>query len=142
MVEGVKSFRQAAGAIVAFRPGGNASRFNRSAVRMAMPELPEEAFIGAIELLVSQDRDWVPSKPEHSLYLRPFMIATHVGLGVSRPSQSYLFAVIASPAGGYFGGGVRPLSVWLAGEDTRAAPRGTGAGATGGDSPGRVSRAS
>ncbi len=131
--EGLKAYRQAAGPIVAFRPGANASRFNRSAVRMAMPELPEEAFIGAIELLVSQDRDWVPSKPEHSLYLRPFMIATHVGLGVSRPSPSYLFAVIASPAGGYFGGGVRPLSVWLAEEYTRAAPGGTGAAKTGGN---------
>ncbi len=131
--EGLKAYRQATGPIVAFRPGANAARFNRSAARMAMPQLPEEAFLRAIELLVSQDRDWVPSAPGQSLYLRPFMIATHVGLGVSRPSSSYLFAVIASPAGAYFAGGVQPVSVWLAEEYTRAAPGGTGEAKTGGN---------
>jgi branched-chain amino acid aminotransferase len=131
--EGLKAYRQATGPVVAFRPGANAARFNRSAARMAMPELPEDAFLRAIELLVTQDRDWVPSAREHSLYLRPFMIATHAGLGVSRPSPSYLFAVIASPAGAYFASGVRPVSVWLAEEYTRAAPGGTGAAKTGGN---------
>src|SRR5258708_6171657 len=131
--EGLKAYRQAAGPVVAFRPGANAARFNRSAARMAMPELPEDAFLRAIELLVAHDREWVPSAPEHSLYVRPFMIATHVGLGVSRPSPSYLFAVIACPAGAYFAGGVQPVSVWLAEEYTRAAPGGTGAAKTGGN---------
>ena len=131
--EGLKAYRQAPGPVVAFRPGANAARFNRSAARMAMPGLPEDAFLRAIELLVTQDRDWVPSAREHSLYLRPFMIATHVGLGVSRPSPSFLFAVIASPAGSYFASGVQPMSVWLAEEYTRAAPGGTGAAKTGGN---------
>jgi branched-chain amino acid aminotransferase len=136
--EGLKAYRQVSGPIVMFRPRANAARFNRSASRMAMPELPEAAFVQALELLVSHDRDWVPGaggpRPaEHSLYLRPFMIATDVGLGVHKPSSSYLFAVIASPAGAYFAGGVRPVSVWLAGTYTRAAPGGTGAAKTGGN---------
>jgi branched-chain amino acid aminotransferase len=131
--EGLKAYRQASGPIVAFRPQANAARFNRSAVRMAMPELPEAAFVRAIELLVTQDRDWVPAKEGHSLYLRPFTIATHRGLGVNKPSPSYLFALIASPAASYFEGDLRPVSVWLADEYTRAAPGGTGAAKTGGN---------
>ncbi len=131
--EGLKAYRQASGPVVTFRPGVNAARFNRSAARMAMPQLPEDTFLEAIELLVTQDRDWVPAAEEHSLYIRPFMIATHVGLGVSRPSPEYLFAVIASPAGAYFSGGPRPVSVWLADGYIRAAPGGTGAAKTGGN---------
>jgi branched-chain amino acid aminotransferase len=131
--EGLKAYRQESGPIATFRPTANAARFASSARRMAMPELPEDAFTHAIELLVTQDRDWVPTAREHSLYLRPFMIATHVGLGVSKPSSSYLFVVIASPAGGYFGGSSRPLSVWLADGYIRAAPGGTGAAKTGGN---------
>jgi branched-chain amino acid aminotransferase len=129
--EGLKAYRQVSGPIVAFRPQANAARFNRSAARMAMPELPEAAFVRAIELLVTEDRDWVPSGEGHSLYLRPFMIATNAGLGVSRPSATYQFTVIASPAGSYFGGELRPVSVWLAEGYTRAAPGGTGAAKTG-----------
>ncbi len=131
--EGLKAYRQASGAVVAFRPRANAARFNRSAARMAMPALPEDAFVEAIELLVTQDREWVPAAAEHSLYIRPFMIATYVGLGVSRPSPEYLFAVIASPAGAYFSRGVQPVSVWVAEEYTRAAAGGTGAAKTGGN---------
>jgi branched-chain amino acid aminotransferase len=131
--EGLKAYRQASGPIVAFRPQANAARFNRSAVRMAMPQLPEAAFVRAIELLVTQDRDWVPVDEGHSLYLRPFMIATNPGLGVSKPSPTYQFTVIASPAGSYFEGELRPVSVWLADEYTRAAPGGTGAAKTGGN---------
>jgi branched-chain amino acid aminotransferase len=131
--EGLKAYRQVSGPIVAFRPQVNAVRFNRSAVRLAMPELPEQAFVRAIELLVSQDRDWVPVREGHSLYLRPFMIATHAGLGISRPSSSYLFVLIASPAGSYFGEEIRSVSVWLQHEFSRAAPGGTGAAKTGGN---------
>jgi branched-chain amino acid aminotransferase len=129
--EGLKAYRQQSGPIVAFRPRANAARLNQSAVRMAMPQLPETAFVRALDLLVTQDRDWVPGADGHSLYLRPFMIATHAGLGVSRPSPSYLFAVIASPAGPYFAAG--PVSVWLAENYTRAAAGGTGAAKTGGN---------
>ena len=76
--EGLKAYRQVSGAVVMFRPTANAARFNRSAARMGMPELPEDAFVQALELLVTQDRDWVPGgrRRAQSLYLRPFMIAT------------------------------------------------------------------
>ena len=135
--EGLKAYRQASGAVVLFRPTANAARFNRSAARMGMPELPEDTFVQALELLVTQDRDWVPGGDadgsEQSLYLRPFMIATKVGLGVSAPSTSYTFAVIASPAGAYFSRGIQPVSVWLADSYTRAAAGGTGAAKTGGN---------
>jgi branched-chain amino acid aminotransferase len=131
--EGLKAYRQASGPIVAFRPQANAARFNRSAVRLAMPELPEETFIRAIELLVTQDRDWVPVREGHSLYLRPFMIATNPGIGIGRPSPSYLFVLIASPAGAYFGDTLRAVRVWLQREYARAAPGGTGAAKTGGN---------
>ena len=131
--EGLKAYRQAGGPIVAFRPQANAARFNRSAARMAMPQLPESAFVRAIDLLVTQDREWVPTQEGHSLYLRPFMIATHRGLGVNKPSPSCMFAVIAAPAASYFAGDLRPVSVWLSHEYTRAAPGGTGAAKTGGN---------
>ena len=131
--EGLKAYRQDNGSITLFRPDANAARFNSSACRMAMPELPGETFIRALELLVAQDRDWVPSGEGNSLYLRPFMIATQRGLGVNHPSSEYLFCVIASPAASYFSGGVKPVTVWLSEEYTRAAPGGTGAVKTGGN---------
>ncbi len=131
--EGLKAYRTGTGAIVAFRPQANAARFNRTAARMAMPELPAELFLKSLELLVEQDRDWVPTAPEHSLYLRPFMIATQRGLGVNRPSRSYLFCVIASPVASYFREGIRPVTVWLSEEYSRAAPGGTGEAKCGGN---------
>jgi branched-chain amino acid aminotransferase len=131
--EGLKAYRQDNGAIAVFRPDANAARFNSSARRMAMPELPEDTFIRALELLVTQDRDWVPPGEGNSLYLRPFMIATQRGLGVNHPSTEYLFCVIASPAGPYFASGVKPVTVWLSQEYTRAAPGGTGAVKCGGN---------
>ncbi len=126
--EGLKAYAQPDGTVAAFRPQSNSARFNRSAARLAMPELPESLFVRSLELLVAQDRQWVPSADGHSLYLRPFMIATQVGLGVNRPSSSYLYAVIASPVSGYFGGEVRPVTVWLSEDYSRAAPGGTGRG--------------
>ncbi|WP_326687752.1 MULTISPECIES: branched-chain amino acid aminotransferase [unclassified Streptomyces] len=123
--EGLKAYRQPDGSVAVFRPDANARRFQRSAHRLAMPELPVETFIEACDLLVGQDKDWVPSEGEASLYLRPFMFASEVGLGV-RPSNQYTFMVIASPAGSYFTGGVQPVSVWLSEEYVRASPGGTG----------------
>ena len=131
--EGLKAYRQDNGSIAMFRPDANAARFNSSARRMAMPELPEETFIRALELLVAQDREWVPAGEGNSLYLRPFMIATQRGLGVNHPSNEYLFCVIASPAASYFSGGVKPVTVWLSEDYTRAAPGGTGAVKAGGN---------
>jgi branched-chain amino acid aminotransferase len=123
--EGLKAYRQPDGSIASFRPDANAARFRRSAQRLAMAELPEETFIESIRALVDVDRDWVPESPDASLYLRPFMISTEVGLGV-RPSNAYAYLLIASPAGPYFPRGVQPVSVWLSTEYTRAAPGGTG----------------
>jgi branched-chain amino acid aminotransferase len=131
--EGLKAYTQADGSIAAFRPQANAARFNRSAARMAMPDLPESLFVRAIELLVAQDRAWVPATEGHSLYLRPFMIATQTGLGVNSPSSSYMFSVIASPSAGYFSGEIRPVSVWLSEDYSRAAPGGTGEAKCGGN---------
>ena len=124
--EGLKAYRHADGSIKTFRPEANAERFQRSAARMAMAELPTDLFIEAIETLVEVDQAWVPNEDEKSLYLRPFMISTEVGLGV-RPANAYAFLLIASPAGAYFAGGVHPVSVWLSTEYVRAAPGGTGA---------------
>lgn len=132
--EGMKAYRQAGGSIALFRPAANAARFNRSARRMAMPELPEEAFVRAVELLVAQDRDWVPDGMGNSLYLRPFMIATERSLGCfTKPSNSYLFCVIASPATAYFGATPKALTVWLSEDYSRAAAGGTGAAKAGGN---------
>ncbi|MFD9539895.1 branched-chain amino acid aminotransferase [Streptomyces sp. NPDC060022] len=131
--EGLKAYRQSDGTVATFRPEANAARFQRSAARLAMPELPAETFIAACDALVQQDKDWVPAHGgEESLYLRPFMIASEVGLGV-RPANSYLFLVIASPAGAYFPGGVKPVSIWLSQDRVRAVPGGMGDAKTGGN---------
>ncbi|MCP3758532.1 branched-chain amino acid aminotransferase [Streptomyces sp. NPDC056773] len=130
--EGLKAYKQPDGTVATFRPQANAERFQASARRMAMPELPTELFIDACDALIKQDRAWVPDSGEASLYLRPFMFATEVGLGV-RPANEFLFIVIASPAGAYFPGGVKPVSVWLSEEYVRAAKGGTGAAKTGGN---------
>lgn len=123
--EGLKAFRHADGSVHTFRAQQNAARFNRSAARLAMPALPEELFMESLEALVSQDERWVPSLDEQSLYLRPFMISTEVGLGI-RPANSYAFLLIACPVGAYFPQGVKPVTVWISTEYVRAAPGGTG----------------
>lgn len=130
--EGMKAYRHADGSIWVFRPEANAERFQRSADRLALPQLPTEDFIAAIEALVRADAAWVPEGEGQSLYLRPFMFASEVFLGV-RPSKHVTFSVIASPAGPYFTGGVRPVSIWLSEEYSRAAPGGTGAAKCGGN---------
>ncbi len=131
--EGLKAYRHADSTVWTFRPEVNAARFQRSAARMALPLLPEELFLQAIELLVQTDVEWVPDgSDERSLYLRPFMFASEVFLGV-RPSKHVTFAVIASPAGPYFPGGVEPVSMWLSEDYSRAAPGGTGAAKCGGN---------
>ncbi|MDX3663799.1 branched-chain amino acid aminotransferase [Streptomyces sp. ID05-26A] len=124
--EGLKAYRQPDGSIASFRPEANAERFRASARRMAMPELPDELFLESVRQILAVDDRWVPAAEEESLYLRPFMISTEKGLGV-RPASEYLYVLIASPAGSYFAGGVRPVSVWLSTEYVRAAPGGTGA---------------
>jgi branched-chain amino acid aminotransferase len=130
--EGLKAYRHADGSIWAFRPEANAERLSRSARRLALPELPVEDFLAAIELLVRTDAAWVPSADESSLYLRPFMFASEVFLGV-RPANHVTFSVIASPVAAYFSGGMKPVSIWLSADYTRAAVGGTGAAKCGGN---------
>lgn len=132
LFEGLKAYRQDSGSIAMFRPQANAARFNAGARRMAMPELPEETFLRALDLLVTTDKDWIPEGEGKSLYLRPFMIAVGRGLGVNHPSSEYLFCVIASPAAAYFGA-TSAVKVWLSEDYTRAAPGGTGAVKCGGN---------
>jgi branched-chain amino acid aminotransferase len=123
--EGLKAYHQPDGGVALFRPEQNARRFQRSARRMAMAEVPEELFLDAVQALVTADRDWVPTREGESLYLRPLEFALDPFLGV-RPSREYQFLLFASPAGAYFTGGVRPVTVWLSTEYVRAAPGGTG----------------
>ncbi|MGB5952760.1 MAG: branched-chain amino acid aminotransferase, partial [Ornithinimicrobium sp.] len=132
--EGMKAYRHADDSIWTFRPDRNAARFAGSARRVALPGVPEEIFLDALAALVGQDRQWVPpsTNGEASLYLRPFMLATEIGLGV-RPSNKAAFIVIASPAGAYFASGVKPVSIWLSQDYSRAAPGGTGAAKCGGN---------
>jgi len=130
--EGLKAYHAADGGVTMFRPEANAVRFNDSAARMAMPALPEQVFLDSLRHLVTIDREWIPSADGASLYLRPFMFANEVFLGV-RPSTEYLYVVIASPVGSYFSGGVRPVTVWVSPTYTRAAPGGTGAAKCGGN---------
>jgi len=130
--EGFKAYHQPDGHIKTFRPEANANRFNASARRLAMPELPVDLFVEAADTLIRQERDWVPKAIGESLYMRPFMIATEAALGV-KPSKEYLFLLIASPAGAYFSKGVKPVTVWISDNYVRAAPGGTGSAKCGGN---------
>lgn len=130
--EGLKAYRLADGSMALFRPEQNARRFQRSAKRLAMPELPEEMFLQACRQLVKVDKDWFPPVDGGSIYLRPFMIASEVFLGV-KPSAEYLFMVIASSAGNYFKSGAPAISIWVSEQYTRAARGGTGAAKCGGN---------
>ena len=130
--EGLKAYRAVDGGVTLFRPGANAARFRDSATRMAMAPLPQPLFLDSLRQLIRIDRDWVPDDPEGSLYLRPFMYASEVFLGV-KPASEYLYVVIASPVGPYFKGGVHPVTVWISTEYSRAAPGGTGAAKCGGN---------
>jgi len=131
--EGMKAYRHQDGSVWSFRPEENAARMVRSSHRLALPVLPVEDFVQAVQALVEVDQRWVPDPAgEKSLYLRPFMFASEAFLGV-RPAQHVTFMVIASPAGSYFKGGVKPVSLWLTEEYTRAGRGGMGAAKTGGN---------
>ncbi|MFB8148123.1 branched-chain amino acid aminotransferase [Microbacterium sp. NPDC056003] len=130
--EGIKAYRHADGSIHTFRPDQNGRRLQRSARRLALPELPVSYFIQSLRELIAVDGDWVPSGADQSLYLRPFMFAKEAFLGV-RPAHKVGYYVIASPAGAYFTGGVRPVSIWLSEDYARAGKGGTGAAKTGGN---------
>ena len=129
--EGMKAYWQPDGSISLFRPDANAGRFARSAARLALPELPVEDFIESVSTLVKQDQKWVPKKVGESLYIRPFMFATEVGLGV-RPSNKAMYMLIATPAGAYFNAAVA-VTVWISTDYVRAAIGGTGEAKCGGN---------
>jgi len=130
--EGLKAYRHADGSIWSFRPDRNAARMQKSARRLALPELPTEYFLDSLKQLIAVDGAWVPTADETSLYLRPFMFAKEAFLGV-RPAAKVNYYVIASPAGAYFPGGVKPLSIWLSTTYTRAGRGGMGQAKTGGN---------
>jgi len=127
--EGMKAHKGPDGRALVFRPEKNAQRFNRSAVRMCMPEIPEEIFVGGIDALVNLDKDWIPENEGNSLYLRPFMFAADEYIGV-RPSLTYKFMIFTCPVGGYYS---KPVRVKVETKFVRAAEGGTGAAKTAGN---------
>jgi branched-chain amino acid aminotransferase len=134
--EGLKAYGQPDGGISLFRPDANGERFAKSAARMALPELPVEDFVKTVTELVKSESKWVPKNVGESLYIRPFMIATEVGLGV-RPSNHATYLVITTPASAYFNPN-KAVTVWISTEFVRAAQGGTGAAKTGGNYAGSL----
>ncbi len=120
--EGVKAYKDPNGKPLIFRPHENWKRMNRSAERMAMPEVPEELFIEGMRTLVELDSAWIPSSPETSLYIRPFMLAVDEFIGV-RPAEKFMFIIITSPAGPYYS---NPVSIYVQDKYVRAFPGGIG----------------
>jgi branched-chain amino acid aminotransferase len=120
--EGIKAYKDDQGNISIFRPFENFNRFNISADRMAMPAVPEEIFMEGMRQLVELDKNWIPSKEDHALYIRPFMFGSDEMIGV-RPSESYKFMILLSPTGPYYS---EPMRIYVEEKYTRAAPGGIG----------------
>ena len=120
--EGIKAYRTQNGEAVIFRPYDNFNRFNKSAARMCMPEVPEEIFVEGMKHLIELDKNWIPAMEEHSLYIRPFMFSTDTQLGV-KPSATYKFIILLSPTGPYY---AQPMKIYVEEKYTRAAPGGVG----------------
>ncbi|MBR6653654.1 MAG: branched-chain amino acid aminotransferase [Oscillospiraceae bacterium] len=135
--EGMKAYRTADGTVQLFRPVENARRINASGERMCIPPIPEEDFVDAVKELVAVDEDWVPHAPGTSLYIRPFIIASDVALGV-HASKTYIFCVICSPSGSYYAGGMSPVKIYVENDDVRAVRGGTGFTKCGGNYAGSI----
>jgi len=135
--EGMKAYRTADGTVQLFRPVENARRINASGERMCIPPIDEEDFVDAVKELVAVDEDWVPHAPGTSLYIRPFIIATDVALGV-HASKTYIFCVICSPSGSYYAGGMSPVKIYVENDDVRAVRGGTGFTKCGGNYAGSI----
>jgi branched-chain amino acid aminotransferase len=120
--EGIKAYKNANGEAFIFRPEDNFKRFNISAERMAMPQVPEEIFMEGMRLLIDIDKDWIPSQKDHSLYIRPFMFSTDEMIGV-KPSEKYKFLIILSPTGPYY---AAPMRINVEEHYVRAVPGGVG----------------
>lgn len=123
--EGLKAYRGPEGQLFLFRPSDNLRRMNDSATRMCMPPFPVDDVLAAMKQLLSLDRDWVPSSPGASLYIRPTMIATEAALGV-RPAKEYLFFVILCPVGAYYREGFNPVKIYVTDQYVRAVKGGVG----------------
>ncbi|MBR2048605.1 MAG: branched-chain amino acid aminotransferase [Oscillospiraceae bacterium] len=133
MFEGLKAYRNPEnGEVFLFRPDMNAKRTNDTNDRLVIPQLPVEDFVQAVSAVVDVDRDWIPTEPGTSLYIRPFIIATDEFLGVA-PSKTYLFMVILSPSGAYYESGLAPVGIWIEDEYVRAVRGGMGFAKTGGN---------
>ena len=120
--EGMKAYKDQQGNAFIFRPHDNFHRFNISAARMNMPEITEEIFIEGLRQLIELDKNWIPAKPDHSLYIRPLMFATDTTFGV-KPADNYKFIVILSPTGPYY---AEPMKIAVEEKYTRASPGGVG----------------
>ena len=120
--EGVKAYKSKEGEVMIFRPLDNFHRFNVSAKRMSMPEIPEEIFMEGLKALISLDKAWIPEQENHSLYIRPFMFATDETIGV-KPSANYKFMIILSPTGPYYN---TPMRIYVEEQYVRAVPGGIG----------------
>ena len=132
MFEGLKAYKGEDGKAYLFRPDMNAKRANESNDRLCIPRIPEEDFVQAVKAVVNVDKDWIPSEPGTSLYVRPFVIATDEFLGVA-PSKNYLFIIILSPSGAYYASGLNPVGIWIEDEFVRAVRGGIGFAKTGGN---------
>ena len=132
MFEGLKAYKGPDGNVYLFRPDMNAKRTNATNERLVIPELPVEDFVQAVAAVVDVDRDWIPTEPGTSMYIRPFIIATDEFLGVA-PSKTYLFMVILSPSGAYYESGLAPVGIWIEDEYVRAVRGGMGFAKTGGN---------
>ena len=132
MFEGLKAYRTEDGRTLLFRPTKNIERANNSNRRLCIPEIPEEDFLNALKTLVSVEKDWIPTAPGTSLYIRPFVIATDPFLGV-RPADHYLFMIILSPSGAYYESGLDPVKIWIEDDYVRAVRGGIGEAKTGGN---------
>ena len=127
--EGMKAFRNQDRKLVLFRPDAHCARFNRSAKRMCMPEIPEEIFMDGLKQVLALDKNWVKDEPGGQLYIRPMMFATQEFLGV-QASNAYRMVIFTSPVGAFY---KEPVNVWIEDEEVRAAPGGVGAAKTAGN---------
>ena len=132
MFEGLKAYKGPDGNVFLFRPDMNAKRTNDTNDRLVIPQIPVEDFVQAVAAVVDVDRDWIPTEPGTSLYVRPFIIATDEFLGVA-PSKTDLFMVILSPSGAYYESGLAPVGIWIEDEYVRAVRGGMGFAKTGGN---------
>jgi branched-chain amino acid aminotransferase len=120
--EGIKAYKNADGEAYIFRPQDNFKRFNISAERMQMPQVPEEIFMEGMRMLIELDKNWIPQMEDHSLYIRPFMFSSDEMIGV-KPSDKYKFMILLSPTGPYY---TAPMRIYVEEKYVRAVPGGVG----------------